>query len=100
MILGTNIDFDTWNMNILAMNKRLSILPGSQNHQNNYFLTFQVTNKWKTWKIKNKQIPKVPKNKNVPNAIKTHKTSNKKDAPRCTDHFSYWMDTNGVNFEG
>ena len=23
-----------------------------------------------------------------------------KDAPRCTDHFSYWMETNGVNFKG
>jgi hypothetical protein len=30
--------------------------------------------------------------------VSTIKT--KKDAPRCTDHFAYWMDTDGVHFWG
>ena len=48
-------------MNLLAMNKRLSILPGSQNHKNYELLRFPVTKQIEQ-NEKSKKNPKVQKN--------------------------------------
>ena len=53
IIFGTNVDFEPWNMNILAMNKRLSISLGFFNHQKYEFLVFLV--------MKNRKIENIEK---------------------------------------
>ena len=62
-------------MNLLAMFKRLSILPGSQNHQKYEFLTVLVTNSSNKIEMFEHFPKKVPKSKNIQKAIKTQKTS-------------------------
>ena len=72
-------------MNLLAMFKRLSILPGSQNHQKYEFLTVLVTNiSGNHFIVSFVFFNLFPKSKNYQKAIKTQKTTHKRKKHKNT----------------